>query len=59
MQICTFFNFSLEDKSKAKSVSDNFETRDKYICPKCHKRMKFHFIIERGRRAPSKRILRT
>jgi len=57
-QICSYFNFNPKNKPKTKSVSDNFKTRDKFICPKCHKKMRFHHTIEFGRRAPPLGILK-
>ena len=59
MQICSYFNFSQYKKPKTKQESDKFKTRDKFICPKCHKKMRFLCTLERrSERAPPIRILK-
>ena len=55
-KIRSYFNFSQYKKPHAKHKSDNFKPRDKYICPKCHKEMRFHHTIEFPKRAPPLRI---
>ena len=59
MQIRSYFNFKKERKPEIKSESEEFKIRDKFICPKCHKIMKFHHIIESGKRAPPIILMKT
>lgn len=57
-QICSSFSFTPKKRFGLKQESEKFKTREKFICPKCHKKMKHHRTIERGNRAPPFRILR-
>ncbi len=58
VKICSYFNFTQGSKSSRKSLSNNFKPRDKYFCPKCHKKMNFICTIELGsERAPPIRRL--
>jgi len=50
--MCSYFNFRQSQKTLIKHKSDNFNPRDKHICPKCHKKMRFHHTIEFSKRAP-------
>ena len=53
-----YFNYSQCKKVHTKQKPDNFQPRDKYICPKCHKKMRFHRTVEIGSRAPPLRIFK-
>jgi len=57
-QICSYFNFTPENRTGVKPESEKLKARDKFICPKCHKKMKHYHTIERGDRAPPFRILK-
>ena len=59
VKICSYFNFTQHRKPETKQESDKFKTPDKFICPKCHKKMIFHHTLERqAKRAPPIRILK-
>ena len=58
-KICSYFNFTKYKKTKTKQESGKFKTHDKFLCPKCHKKMKFLWTLERrAERAPPIRILK-
>ena len=57
-QIYLKFNLTRKNKPKTTSVSDDFETCVIFLCPKCHRKMRFHHTLEFGKRAPPLRILK-
>lgn len=59
VKICSYFDFTQYKKPETKQKSDKFKTRDKFFCPKCHKKMRFICTIEyRAKRAPPIWILK-
>ena len=57
-QICSYFNFIPKNRSVEKAESVKLKARDQFICPKCHKKMKHYYTIEKGGRAPPVRFLK-
>jgi DNA-directed RNA polymerase subunit M/transcription elongation factor TFIIS len=58
-KICSYFHFTKYKKPETKQKSDKLKTHEKFLCPKCHKKMKFLWTLERrAERAPPIRILK-